>query len=293
SCYPNAGLPNELGEFDDTPEHMARVLGDFAERGWLNIVGGCCGTTPAHIRAIAEAVREAPPRQRPAPAGRTAYSGTERLEIFPGSNFNLIGERTNTTGSRRFARLIRAGQFEEALSVAREQVEGGANIIDINMDEALVDGEKAMTRFLNLLAGEPDIARLPFMIDSSRFGVIEAGLKCVQGKPIVNSISLKEGEDKFLEQATLVRRYGAAVVVMAFDEEGQAVTADRKIEICERAFHLLTEKAGFYPLDIIFDPNVLTVGTGIEEHNRYGIEYLEAVRLLKRKFPEARISGGI
>jgi 5-methyltetrahydrofolate--homocysteine methyltransferase len=293
SCYPNAGLPNELGEFDDTPEHMASVLGDFAGRGWLNIVGGCCGTTPAHIRAIAEAVREVPPRQRPAPARRTAYSGTERLEIFPGSNFIVIGERTNITGSRRFARLIRAGQFEEALSVARDQVEGGANIIDINMDEALVDGEKAMTRFVNLLAGEPDIAKLPFMIDSSRFGVIEAGLKCVQGKPIVNSISLKEGEDKFLEQATLVRRYGAAVVVMAFDEEGQAVTADRKVAICERAFQLLTEKAGFDPLDIIFDPNVLTVGTGIEEHNRYGIEYLEAVGRLKRKFPEAKISGGI
>ncbi|MBV9124299.1 MAG: homocysteine S-methyltransferase family protein, partial [Planctomycetes bacterium] len=255
SCYPNAGLPNELGEFDDTPEHMARALREFAANGWLNIVGGCCGTRPNHIRAIAQAVADQRPRVRPQLPHRSAYSGTEPLVIRPDSNFIMIGERTNITGSRRFARLIRTGNFEEALSVARDQVEGGANIIDINMDEGLIDGEKAMTRFLNLLAAEPDIARVPLMIDSSNWAVIEAGLKCVQGKPIVNSISLKEGEAKFLEQARLCHRYGAAVVVMAFDEDGQADDLQRRREICRRAYDILVEQVGFPAEDVIFDPN--------------------------------------
>jgi 5-methyltetrahydrofolate--homocysteine methyltransferase len=293
SCYPNAGMPNEMGEFDDTPEHMARVLGQFAANGWVNLVGGCCGTTAQHIRAIAEAVRDLPPRFRPPRSRWSCYSGTEVLAIRPETNLVTIGERTNITGSRRFARLIKAGQFEEALAVAREQVEGGANILDVNMDEGLIDGEKAMTRFLNLIAAEPDIARLPIMIDSSKWSVIEAGLKCVQGKGIVNSISLKEGEAKFLEQARLVKRYGAAVVVMAFDEEGQAVTADRKVAICARAHQLLTENIGFASADIIFDVNILTVGTGIEEHSNYAVEFIEAVRSLKQLFPDAKTSGGV
>jgi 5-methyltetrahydrofolate--homocysteine methyltransferase len=293
SCHPNAGMPNALGEFDDTPEHMASVLGEFAANGWLNIVGGCCGTTPRHIRAIAEAVSLMRPHQRTKAPGWSCFSGTEKLEIRPESNFIMIGERTNITGSRRFARLIKAGDFEGALSVAREQVEGGANIIDINMDEGLIDSEKAMGHFLNLIAAEPDIARVPIMIDSSKWSVIEAGLRCVQGKSIVNSISLKEGEAKFLEQARLIRRYGAAVVVMAFDEEGQAVTADRKVAICERAYRLLTQEVGFTGADIIFDVNILTVGTGIEEHNRYAVEFIDAVRRLKQLFPEAKTSGGV
>jgi 5-methyltetrahydrofolate--homocysteine methyltransferase len=293
SCYPNAGLPNALGEFDDTPEHMAVALGEFARCGWLNFVGGCCGTTPAHIRAIAQAVAGVPPRRVPVLPRLSSYSGTEALVVRPETNFTMIGERTNITGSRRFARLIKTGNFEEALAVARDQVEGGANILDVNMDEGLIEGEKAMTRFLNLLAAEPDITRVPVMIDSSKWSVIEAGLKCVQGKPIVNSISLKEGEEKFLEQARLVKRYGAAVVVMAFDEEGQAVTADRKVAICERAHRLLTQQAGFASADIIFDTNILTVGTGIEEHNNYAVEFIEAIRRLKQLFPEAKTSGGV
>jgi 5-methyltetrahydrofolate--homocysteine methyltransferase len=293
SCHPNAGLPNAFGGFDDTPEHMARVLGDFAANGWLNIVGGCCGTTANHIRAIAEAVHDVPPRTRPAINHYSQFSGMEPLVIRPDTNFVMIGERTNITGSRRFARLIKSGNFEEALAVAREQVEGGANILDVNMDEALVEGEKAMTRFLHLIAAEPDISRIPLMIDSSKWSVIEAGLKCVQGKAIVNSISLKEGETKFLEQARLIKRYGAAAVVMAFDEEGQAVTAERKVAICERAFRLLTGQVGFAPADIIFDANILTVGTGIEEHNDYAVEFIEAVRRLKQLFPESKTSGGV
>jgi 5-methyltetrahydrofolate--homocysteine methyltransferase len=293
SCHPNAGLPNAFGGFDDTPEHMARVLGEFAANGWVNVVGGCCGTTPRHIQAISEAVHGVTPRTRPTLPRWTCYSGTEMLCLRPENNFTLIGERTNITGSRRFARLIKAGQFEEALAVAREQVEGGANILDVNMDEALLDGEKAMTRFLNLVSAEPDIARLPIMVDSSKWSVIEAGLKCVQGKAIVNSISLKEGEDKFLEQARLIKRYGAAVVVMAFDEAGQAVTADRKVAICSRAYQILTEQVGLAPTDIIFDANILTVGTGIEEHNNYAVEFIEAVRDLKRLLPEAKTSGGV
>jgi 5-methyltetrahydrofolate--homocysteine methyltransferase len=293
SCYPNAGLPNAFGGFDETPEMMARTLGEFAERGWLNIVGGCCGTTPPHILAIAAAVEGQPPRKPAKPEPLTRLSGLEPLTIRPESNFIMIGERTNVTGSKRFAKLVLAGKFEEAVAVAREQVEAGANIIDVNMDEALLDGEAAMTRFLNLVAAEPEVARVPIMVDSSKWSVIEAGLKCVQGKSIVNSISLKEGEEVFLHHARLVRRYGAAAVVMAFDEQGQAVTIEDKVRICRRAYRLLTEQVGFPPTDIIFDPNILTVATGIEEHNRYAINFIEATRLIKEQCPGAKVSGGV
>jgi 5-methyltetrahydrofolate--homocysteine methyltransferase len=293
SCYPNAGLPDGFGGFHDNLEVTAQTLGEYAANGWVNLVGGCCGTTPSHIRAIARAVANVRPRRVPELPRWSRFSGTEALVIRPESNFIMVGERTNITGSRKFARLIKEGNFEQAVAVARDQVEGGANILDVNMDEGLIDGEKAMTRFLNLLAAEPDIARIPLMIDSSKWSVIEAGLKCVQGKGIVNSISLKEGEEKFLEQARLVKRYGAAVVVMAFDEEGQAVTADRKVAICRRAHRLLTEKVGFASSDIIFDVNILTVGTGIEEHANYAVEFIEAVRQLKALFPEAKTSGGV
>jgi 5-methyltetrahydrofolate--homocysteine methyltransferase len=293
SCHPNAGLPDELGEFPDSPEYMAKALGEFASKGWINIVGGCCGTTPRHIRAISQAVADLPPRKLPKVPAWSSFSGDLPLRIRPESNFIMVGERTNITGSRKFARLIKNGDFQSAIAVAREQVEGGANILDVNMDEGMIDGEAAMTRFLRLVAGEGAIAKIPIMIDSSKFSVIEAGLKCVQGKPIVNSISLKEGEEKFLEQARLIHRYGAAVVVMAFDETGQAVDADRKVEICERAYQLLVEEAGFAPSDIIFDVNILTVGTGIEEHNNYAVEFIEAVRRLKKLFPLCKTSGGV
>jgi 5-methyltetrahydrofolate--homocysteine methyltransferase len=293
SCHPNAGLPDGFGNFDDPPEHMAEVLAEYAANGWLNIVGGCCGTTPEYIRQIAQAVQNTPPRVRPQPKGWTSFSGLEPLTIRPDSNFIMIGERTNITGSKRFARFIKEERYEEAIAIAREQVEGGANILDVNMDADLIDGEKAMTRFLNLIAAEPDIARVPVMIDSSKWSVIEAGLKCVQGKAIVNSISLKEGEEAFLHHAKLIKRYGAAVVVMAFDEEGQAVTKDRKVAIAARAYRLLTEKVGFNPSDIIFDVNILTVGTGMAEHANYAVEFIEAVRELKRRFPLAKTSGGV
>ena len=293
SCYPNAGIPDGMGEFPDSPEYMAKALGEFAANGWLNLVGGCCGTTPRHIHAIAQAVADVPPRTLPTVPAWSSFSGDEALRIRPESNFIMIGERTNITGSRRFARLIKNGDFQAAIGVAREQVDGGANILDVNMDEGMIEGEAAMTLFLRLVAGEPAIAKIPIMIDSSKWSVIEAGLKCVQGKPIVNSISLKEGEEKFLEQAKLVRRYGAAVVVMAFDEKGQAVDADNKVAICERAYRLLTEEAGFAPSDIIFDVNILTVGTGIEEHNNYAVEFIEAVRRLKKRFPLCKTSGGV
>jgi 5-methyltetrahydrofolate--homocysteine methyltransferase len=293
SCYPNAGMPDGFGGFTGSKEQTAQALGEFARNGWVNIVGGCCGTTPEWIRAIAGAVEGVSPRRLPELPTWSCFSGTEVLTIRPESNFIMVGERTNITGSRKFARLIKGGDFEGALAVAREQVEGGANIVDVNMDEALIDGEKAMTRFLNLLAAEPDISRVPIMVDSSKWSIIEAGLKCVQGKAIVNSISLKEGEEKFLEQARLVKRYGAAVVVMAFDEEGQAVSAERKVEICQRAYRLLTERVGFAPADIIFDTNILTVGTGIEEHNNYAVGFLEAVRKLKQLLPECKTSGGV
>ncbi|RMG04431.1 MAG: methionine synthase, partial [Planctomycetota bacterium] len=293
SCYPNAGLPNEFGEYDESPEQMAQVLGQFAKAGWVNMVGGCCGSTPDHIRAIAEAVAGEKPRVPPEPDGLTRFSGLEPLTLRPDGTFTMIGERTNVAGSRRFARLIREERYEEAVAVARQQVESGANIIDVNMDDALLDGEKAMTTFLNLIAAEPDIARVPIMIDSSKWSILEAGLKCLQGKGIVNSISLKEGEKVFLEHAKLVRRYGAACIVMMFDEEGQAVTVEHKVRIAKRAYRLLTEKVGFPPEDIIFDPNVLTVGTGIAEHNRYAINFIEAVRQIKAECPGVKVSGGI
>jgi 5-methyltetrahydrofolate--homocysteine methyltransferase len=293
SCYPNAGLPNEFGGYDETPQDMAAVLGDFAREGWLNMVGGCCGTTPDHIRAIAAEMEGVAPRRPSTPAAYSRFSGLEPYTMRPDTNFTMVGERTNVTGSRRFARLIRSDDYEAALEVARHQVEGGANVLDVNMDEGLLDSEAAMTRFLNLVATEPEIARLPIMIDSSKFSVIEAGLKCVQGKGIVNSISLKEGEDEFRRQARLIRRYGAAVVVMAFDEEGQAVTADRKVEILSRAYRILTGEVGFPPADLIFDPNILTVATGIEEHDSYAVEFIEATRELKKRFPESKVSGGV
>jgi 5-methyltetrahydrofolate--homocysteine methyltransferase len=293
SCYPNAGLPNALGGFDETPEMMAKVLGEFAREGWLNVIGGCCGTTPPHIKAIAEAVSKFPPRAPATPEKRSRYSGLELLEIRPESSFTVIGERTNVTGSRAFARLIKEDRYEEALAVARQQVENGANIIDVNVDEGMLDGPAVMTKFLTLLSSEPDVARVPVMIDSSRWEVLEAGLKCLQGKGIVNSISLKEGEEAFLRQARTIRRYGAAVVVMAFDEEGQATDTERKVSICRRAYKLLTEQAGFPPEDIIFDPNILTVATGIEEHNRYALNFLEATRLIKQQMPLVKVSGGV
>ncbi|MBT6497723.1 MAG: methionine synthase, partial [Planctomycetaceae bacterium] len=293
SCYPNAGMPDGMGGFDSSPEEVARWVGDFAENGWVNIVGGCCGTTPEYIRRICEAVEGIEPHQRTASQSVSTYSGTEQLQIRPESNFIMVGERTNVTGSRKFARLIREEKYEEALSVARQQVENGANIIDVNLDEGLLDSEKVMVTFLNLISDEPDIGCVPIMIDSSKWSVIEAGLQCVQGKGIVNSISMKEGEDEFLRQARLVRRYGAAVIVMAFDEEGQATDADRKVAICKRAFQLLTEEVGFPPEDIIFDANILTVGTGMEEHANYAVEFIEAVRRIKQECPGAKTSGGV
>ena len=292
-CYPNAGLPNEFGEYDQGPDEMAAIVTEFADAGWLNLVGGCCGTTPEHIRAMAQAMEGKPVRRRRERDTRTRLSGMEPLVLREDSNFTMIGERTNVTGSRRFARLIKSGDYEAALEVARDQVEGGANILDVNMDEGLLDSEQAMTTFLNLIASEPQIARIPIMIDSSKFSVLEAGLRCVQGKGVVNSISLKEGEEEFVRQARLVRRYGAAVVVMAFDEQGQAVTRERKLTILSRAARILIEQVGFPPEDIIFDPNILTVATGIEEHDRYAVEFIESSADLKRAFPLSKVSGGV
>ena len=292
-AYPNAGLPNEFGQYDESPQDMARQISGFAEEGLVNVVGGCCGSTPEHIRAIAEAVAGKAPRR---PAERRpfmALSGLEPFVLTKDIPFVNVGERTNVTGSAKFRKLITAGDYSAALVVARDQVENGAQIIDINMDEGLIDSEKAMVEFLNLIAAEPDIARVPVMIDSSKFPIIEAGLKCVQGKAIVNSISMKEGEAAFIAQAKLVRNYGAAVVVMAFDEKGQADTYERKVEICERAYKLLTEQAGFAPEDIIFDPNVFAVATGIEEHNNYGVDFIEAARTIRQKMPLVHISGGV
>ncbi len=321
SCYPNAGLPNALGEYDETPRSMSALLRDFAENNWLNIVGGCCGTTPDHIRAIASVVRDLPPR-KPAPVDRyLRLSGLEPLtvgtSVIPsrkdgegslaraqeiprsardgarGADFIMIGERTNVTGSPKFAQCIKSGDFDGALAIAKQQIDGGANILDVNMDEGLLDSETVMSHFLNLIASEPDISRVPMMIDSSKWSVLEAGLKCTQGKSVVNSISLKEGEQKFREQARLIRRYGAAVVVMAFDEKGQADTIERKMAIASRAYEILVHEIGFDPTDIIFDPNVLTVATGIEEHNNYGVAFIEAVQQLRTKYPLANASGGI
>ncbi len=293
SCHPNAGLPNEMGQYDLAPDKMAVMIREFAENGWLNIVGGCCGTTPAHIREISRAVEDLPPRQLPTPEPWMRLSGTRPLVLRPESNFLMIGERTNVMGSKKFARLVRAGQYEEAVEIAREQVQGGALVIDINMDDALLDGVQAMTTYLRLLAGESDISSVPIMIDSSRWEVIEAGLKNVQGKAIVNSISLKDGEEEFLRRAELVLRYGAAVVVMAFDEQGQAVEKADKVRICQRAYKLLTERLNFPPQDIIFDPNILTVATGIAEHDNYAVDFIEATREIKATCPLAKISGGV
>jgi 5-methyltetrahydrofolate--homocysteine methyltransferase len=293
ACHPNAGLPNALGEHDELPEDTSRYLGEFARDGLVNIVGGCCGTTPEHVRQIVAAVDGVAPRAVPEPRPATRFSGLEPLELRPDSNFTMIGERTNITGSARFRRLVERGDFQAALDVALEQVRGGANLLDVNMDADLLDGERAMTTFLNLVATEPEVARIPIMVDSSRWTVLEAGLKCVQGKGVVNSLSLKEGEETFLEQARAVRRYGAGVVVMAFDEQGQAETVERKVAICERAFHLLVEQAGFAPEDLIFDPNVLAVATGIEEHRGFAKAFVEALPLIKERCPGARTSGGI
>ena len=293
SAHPNAGLPNAFGEYDETPEMMAATIREFAESGFLNIAGGCCGTTPAHIRAIAEAVKDLPPRQIPVIEPHCRLAGLEPLNIGPDSLFINVGERTNVTGSAVFKRLIKAGDYNAALDVARQQVENGAQIIDINMDEGMLDSKEAMTAFLNLIAAEPDISRVPVMIDSSKWEILEAGLKRIQGKPVVNSISMKEGEAEFIRQARLIRRYGAAAIVMAFDEQGQADTEDRKFTICQRAYRLLTEQAGFPPQDIIFDPNIFAVATGIEEHDRYGLDFIEATRRIKAGLPYALISGGV
>jgi 5-methyltetrahydrofolate--homocysteine methyltransferase len=294
SCYPNAGLPNAFGGYDEAPETTAGFLREFAESGLLNLVGGCCGTTPDHVRAVARAVAELPPRRLPQNAPSvTRFAGLEPLTIGPDTNFVMVGERTNVTGSARFAKLVKAGDHPAAVQVALDQVRGGANMIDVNMDEGMLDSERAMTTFLNLIATEPEIARVPVMIDSSKWSVIEAGLKCVQGKPVVNSISLKEGEADFLAKARTLRRYGAGVVVMAFDEKGQADTTERKVEICRRAYRLLLEQAGFEPTDIVFDPNVLAIATGIEEHNRYALNFIEATARIKESCPGVHVSGGI
>ncbi|MCH1925580.1 methionine synthase [Shewanella sp. C32] len=293
SAHPNAGLPNEFGGYDETPEEMAEVIGQWAKEGLLNLVGGCCGTTPAHIKAIREAVEQHPPRALPDIPVASRLSGLEPLTIDSNSLFINVGERTNVTGSARFLRLIKEGDYETALDVAREQVESGAQIIDINMDEGMLDGVEVMTRFLYLVASEPDICKVPIMIDSSKWEVIEAGLKCIQGKGIVNSISLKEGEAKFIEQATLVKRYGAAAIIMAFDETGQADTRARKTEICTRAYRILVDQVGFPPEDIIFDPNIFAVATGIDEHDNYAVDFIEAIKDIKATLPHAMISGGV
>ncbi|HXV58775.1 MAG TPA: methionine synthase [Gaiellaceae bacterium] len=293
SAHPNAGLPNAFGGYDEGPETTSTLLREFAESGLVNVVGGCCGTTPDHVRATAEAVRGLAPREVPAHRPITRFSGLEPFSIFEDANFVMVGERTNVIGSARFRRLIEAGDFQGALDVALDQVRGGANILDVNMDADLLDSEAAMTTFLNLVATEPEVARLPIMVDSSRWSVLEAGLKCIQGKGIVNSLSLKEGEEDFLAKARLVRRYGAGVVVMAFDEQGQAETADRKVEVCERAYRLLVDEVGFPPEDIVFDPNILAIATGMEEHAGFAKEFIEAIPRLKERCPGVKVSGGI
>ena len=293
STHPNAGLPNEFGQYDETPEKMAEVLREFAEHGLVNLVGGCCGTTPAHIRAFADAVRGLPPRRPPTPPPHLRLSGLEPITIRPDSIFVNVGERTNVTGSRKFAKLILGGEYDAGLEIARQQVESGAQMLDVNMDEGMLDSQQAMKTFLQLMASEPDISRVPVVIDSSKWSVIEAGLKCVQGKGVVNSVSLKEGEEEFVRQATLVRRYGAAVIVMSFDERGQADTVERKVEICRRAYRILTERVGFPPEDIIFDPNVFAIATGIEEHGDYALAYIEATRRIKAELPHVQVSGGV
>ncbi|HSY96321.1 MAG TPA: methionine synthase, partial [Steroidobacteraceae bacterium] len=292
-AYPNAGLPNAFGEYDETPEQTAAILGEFASSGFLNMLGGCCGTTPEHIRAMVRAVAGIAPRRVPRIAPACRLSGLEPLTIDARSLFVNVGERTNVTGSAKFRKLIEAGDYGAAVDIARQQVANGAQIIDVNMDEGMLDSAAAMAKFLSLIAGEPDIARVPVMIDSSKWSVIEAGLKCVQGKPIVNSISLKEGEEAFLTHARFCMRYGAAVVVMAFDERGQADSIERKVTICERAYALLTQRIGFAPEDIIFDPNIFAVATGIEEHNRYSLDFIEATAAIKQRMPAVHVSGGV
>ncbi len=293
SAHPNAGLPNEFGEYDETPQHMADIIGEFARSGFVNLLGGCCGTTPAHIRELRRVIDGQAPRTIPNPPTRCRLSGLEPATIGPDDLFVNIGERTNVTGSAVFRKLIEADQYAEAVQVARQQVENGAQIVDVNMDEGMLDSEQAMVKFLNLIASEPDVARVPIMIDSSKWSVIEAGLQCVQGKAIVNSISLKEGEEQFIKQARLVRDYGAAVIVMAFDEKGQADNVDRKVEICKRSYNILTETVGFDPADIIFDPNIFAIATGIEEHNNYGVDFIEATRRIKEVLPHVLVSGGV
>ncbi len=293
SAHPNAGLPNEFGEYDETPEMMAEIIGEFADSGLVNLVGGCCGTTPKHIRALAAAIRGKTPRAVPQLLPRCRLSGLEPLNIGPDDLFVNVGERSNVTGSAVFRKLIEAGKYAEAVQVARQQVESGAQIIDVNMDEGMLDSEAAMVTYLNLIACEPDVARVPVMIDSSKWSVIEAGLKCVQGRAVVNSISMKEGEKAFIEQARLVRDYGAAVIVMAFDEKGQADTVARKVEICQRSFRILTEIVGFDAADIVFDPNIFAIATGIEQHNSYGLDFIEATRRIKALLPHCLISGGV
>jgi 5-methyltetrahydrofolate--homocysteine methyltransferase len=292
-AYPNAGLPNEFGRYDESPEYMASLLGEFADAGLVNVVGGCCGTTPEHIHAIARAVAGKPPRQVPELPRLLRLSGLEAFALTPEIPFVNVGERTNVTGSAKFRKLVTAGDYAAALAIARDQVENGAQIIDVNMDEGLLDSEKAMVTFLNLIAAEPDIARVPVMVDSSKFSVIEAGLKCLQGKPVVNSISMKEGEAAFIEHARIVRRYGAAVVVMAFDEQGQADTLERKCAIAKRAYDILVDQVGFPPEDIIFDPNIFAIATGMEEHNGYGVAFIEAARWIRQNLPHVHVSGGV
>ena len=293
SLYPNAGLPNEFGGYDETPGFMAEQIDDYAESGFVNIIGGCCGTTPEHVKAMAEAAARHTPRAVPEAKPYLRLSGLEPLVVREETNFLNIGERTNVTGSKRFARLIKEGDYEEALSVARQQVESGAQLVDVNMDEGMLDSEAVMTTFLNLIASEPDISRVPLVIDSSKWSVIEAGLKCAQGKSVVNSISLKEGEDAFREQARLCRRYGAAVIVMAFDEDGQADSLQRRKKICRRAYDILVDEIGFPPQDIIFDPNIFAIATGIDEHRGYAIDFIEATRWIKENLPHAKVSGGV
>ena len=293
SAYPNAGLPNAFGGYDETPESMLAVMDEWLKGGWVNIIGGCCGTTPEHIKVFAEAAAKVVPRVPPKVPAYPKFSGLEPLIIRPETNFVNVGERTNVTGSKKFLRLIKEERFDEALSVAREQVEGGAQVIDINMDEAMLDADSAMTTFLNLVAAEPDIARVPVMLDSSKFAVLESGLKRVQGKAVVNSISLKEGEETFRQQARLVRRYGAAAVVMAFDEDGQADTFERRVKICQRAYDILVNEVGFAPQDIIFDPNIFPVATGIDEHDNYAVDFFAATRWIKENLPGALVSGGV
>ncbi|MDQ3001862.1 MAG: methionine synthase, partial [Fibrobacterota bacterium] len=293
SCHPNAGLPNAFGQYDQTAGQMAVLIEDFAASGFLNIVGGCCGTTPEHIAQIASIVAKYPPREVPETSPYTMLSGLEPLIIRPETNFVNIGERTNITGSPKFSKAILSGDFDTGVAIAKQQIDGGAQIFDVNMDEGMLDSEAAMTRFLNLVAGEPDISAKPVMIDSSKWTVIEKGLQCVQGKPVVNSISLKEGEEAFIERARLIRRYGAATVVMAFDEDGQADNLERRKEICKRSYDILVNKVGFPPQDIIFDPNILTVATGLDEHNNYAVDFIGAAKWIKENLPKAHVSGGV